>query len=871
MSLRYLFDPNLQFQSRGGVNNVNGFLRVYINGTDDRATTYSNFSGTYNEPDIVLDTDGRAVVIVDDSYLYRIEVYNDLGGLLWTVSDYSARGGEGGGSAAVSVEGTEDEIDVYENTQGGIKHFVLSLSSTIKNAISTLGANLSSLALAVNGKKDRQEPVLYSGSTTRTLTGLAQDENGNISIVFDDIAFPDWTSAINDAVANCEKLTNKKTYVTGYESSNTYYPTIKAMVDFVEAMMQNLGGKLITDGGDAFTNATDLPDTTPFGVVNIQDKDYAYVQGTGFASRYSATVAGSSVTWTKEYEINIPVFTPSQQAAIDSGVTSTKVDNYDSHLSNTDNPHGVTASQVGASPDTHTHQVVINGVTKTIPATGGTPVDLGTYLTSHQDLSGYLTKTGDGKDVTVTYTAQSSGDPANISSGLKLSAIFSKIQYWFTKFGSLAWKNTVTNSDISGTISDSHIDSASTWNNKVSKSSTSGLIKNDGTIDTTKYRPDYIYRTTFTNAQRIVRIGTFASLSNNSASYLRLSFTARHGNGVVSGELTYKGQFDIAVNNGGENNATGSRIQWYYTSDSVNGTVTIYMVINAYVTVEVTDVAIGYNNSADYSFDWATESSVPSGATEINYKQYTTAPLATSVGSSTVPVYADVLGNLTPCDPSSMSVGGANNAGYAAIAGTAHALDTAQGASNVPVYFGSDGIPLKAFSIPSILWVYTTINDDVNGYSLFHPCKLFDSGTVLDSDKYFQYRVKVRNGFIKIIFRWTSNVNTLYSENKVNGNVVWSRLTGSSSTNVDVESVAKSYTNVSSGSDMEIASFELSSNQSYQNIRSQGMVIIDAYQEGARILGTRLFIKFDFNFIKSAGQNTSVDAILDSELYVIGV
>lgn len=44
----------------------------------------------------------------------------------------------------------------------------------------------------------------------------------------------------------------------------------------------------------------------------------------------------------------------------------------------------------GKSATSHTHSVKINGVTKTIAATGGTAVDLGTYLTSHQSLSDYL-------------------------------------------------------------------------------------------------------------------------------------------------------------------------------------------------------------------------------------------------------------------------------------------------------------------------------------------------------------------------------------------------------------------------------------------------------------------------------------------------
>ena len=59
MALAYLFDPNIQNQTLGGVNNVGGFLRVYIDGTDDRATTYKDFSGTLNKADIELD--GRSL------------------------------------------------------------------------------------------------------------------------------------------------------------------------------------------------------------------------------------------------------------------------------------------------------------------------------------------------------------------------------------------------------------------------------------------------------------------------------------------------------------------------------------------------------------------------------------------------------------------------------------------------------------------------------------------------------------------------------------------------------------------------------------------------------------------------------------------
>lgn len=46
----------------------------------------------------------------------------------------------------------------------------------------------------------------------------------------------------------------------------------------------------------------------------------------------------------------------------------------------------------GKSATSHTHSVKINGTTKTIAASGGTAVDLGTYLTTHQSLAAYATQ-----------------------------------------------------------------------------------------------------------------------------------------------------------------------------------------------------------------------------------------------------------------------------------------------------------------------------------------------------------------------------------------------------------------------------------------------------------------------------------------------
>lgn len=98
-----------------------------------------------------------------------------------------------------------------------------------------------------------------------------------------------------------------------------------------------------------------------------------------------------------------------------------------------------TASEVGALPDTTTIP------TKTSQLTN----DSG-FLTQHQDISGKLDKTGDGSSVTAAFTQASSR--ANIATGEKLSVIFGKIMKWFEDLGSLAFKSTVSKSDLESSV-----------------------------------------------------------------------------------------------------------------------------------------------------------------------------------------------------------------------------------------------------------------------------------------------------------------------------------------------------------------------------------------------------------------------------------
>lgn len=98
--------------------------------------------------------------------------------------------------------------------------------------------------------------------------------------------------------------------------------------DFVNSSIATNTANYISDNGEPFTDAVDLPTT---GVTN---NDYAFVTGTDAAGntyydRYKYSAATG--TWALEYRLNNSSFTAEQWSAINSGITSGKVTTYDGY------------------------------------------------------------------------------------------------------------------------------------------------------------------------------------------------------------------------------------------------------------------------------------------------------------------------------------------------------------------------------------------------------------------------------------------------------------------------------------------------------------------------------------------------------------
>jgi hypothetical protein len=164
MALAYLFAPTTQFQARTGANLTAGFLRVFYTQTDDAAPTYSDFAATPNEEEIVLDADGRAVVIVDSTKTYRLEVYNRNHGLMFTVDPLTAVGGAGG-SMAYSIVSTDGTVSIESTSSGGVIYY--DLSTAISNEAAKWGARECAIT-SLDGSNDWQP--LNTVSTVGSVT-----------------------------------------------------------------------------------------------------------------------------------------------------------------------------------------------------------------------------------------------------------------------------------------------------------------------------------------------------------------------------------------------------------------------------------------------------------------------------------------------------------------------------------------------------------------------------------------------------------------------------------------------------------------------------------------------------------------------------
>lgn len=229
----YLLDPTFELVNSAGKPLTDGWLEVYIHGTRNKYYCASDFDGTLHPFKIPLDSLGANIVLASPAHSYDVYVYNRFGSLV--MSRYNVVPATGDGSVikdVVTITSNDGTVDVSSSDQ-------TNWDLSIKNTVDTVVEGLTELIAAtgedlqdqIDNKKDKQSPYSKSGSVTKTITSISQNENGEISVTYSDIDLPpevpnvDLTSPCGtiDIQTDVDVGSNTKTFKIDVKKANMQY------------------------------------------------------------------------------------------------------------------------------------------------------------------------------------------------------------------------------------------------------------------------------------------------------------------------------------------------------------------------------------------------------------------------------------------------------------------------------------------------------------------------------------------------------------------------------------------------------------------------------------------------------------------------
>ena len=424
-----------QFFDENGKPISSGKLYTYIAGSSTPVVTYKTISGgtesaNMNTNPIILDMAGMADLVISNDTAYKFVLFDKNNVKKHTWDNVTAGGSEGGGSSEeIVVDGTTNEINVTSNVTQGVKHYVVSLSNTIKSAILRLLGLYENVAISLEGKADKVQ-----GATTGNLAAL--DAEGNLT---------DSGSKVSD-------FKTKQTAVPDPSASGTG-------LDFISSVSQNANGEIIAnkksvqDGTTAqkgvvkLNNAIDSSSTTEAATPKAVKDAYDALN--------NKIIARATFLSQAEWEVQSQL--PGDPAKVYYVENGTGEDAFTVYVWNTATNTYVEVDESSISLDGYWHDAPTttgdgNVVTSITLGNNGVPqiVKGITALTQHQDISGKLDKNGDASNTTSTFTIASSR--TNISSGEKLSTIFGKIAKWLSDLKAVAFSGSYTDLSDKPTI-----------------------------------------------------------------------------------------------------------------------------------------------------------------------------------------------------------------------------------------------------------------------------------------------------------------------------------------------------------------------------------------------------------------------------------
>ena len=190
----YLLDPTFELVNTAGKPLTDGYVEVYIHGTRSKYYCAGDFDGTLHPFKIPLDSLGANIVLASPAHAYDVYVYNKFGSLV--MSRYNVVPATGDGAVIKDIVTITSEDGTVDVTTSDQTNWDLSIKDTV-DRIDEHDVVLTELATAIDAintdlasKKDKQNALEFNGAATKTITGITQNQQGVISVTYEDIDLP---------------------------------------------------------------------------------------------------------------------------------------------------------------------------------------------------------------------------------------------------------------------------------------------------------------------------------------------------------------------------------------------------------------------------------------------------------------------------------------------------------------------------------------------------------------------------------------------------------------------------------------------------------------------------------------------------------